>query len=90
MKETVPKYLKQNPETIVSLMYLDVDVFEPTKIALEYFVPRMPKGAIIAFDELNDRGWPGETLAVLETIGIRNLRIQRFYYDTKISYAVLE
>ena len=90
MKKTVPKYLEQNPETIVSLMYLDVDVFEPTKIALEHFVPRMPKGAIIAFDELNDRGYPGETLAVLKTIGIRNLRIHRFYYDTKISYAVLE
>jgi len=90
IKKTVPKYLKDNPETIISLLYLDVDVYEPTKVALEYFVPRMPKGSIIAFDELNDRGWAGETVAVLKTIGVRDLRIQRFYYDTKISYAVLE
>jgi len=90
IKKTVPKYLKDNPETIVSLLYLDVDVFEPTKIAIENFVPRMPKGSVIVFDELNDRAWAGETIAVLKTIGVRNLRIQRFYYDTKISYAVLE
>ena len=90
MKHTVPDYLEKNPETIVSLMYLDVDVYEPTKVALEHFVPRMPKGAVIAFDELNNRGWPGETLAVLKTIGVRDLRVQRFYYDTKASYAVLE
>ena len=90
IKTTVPDYLERYPETIVSLLYLDVDVFEPTKVALEHFVPRMPKGSVIAFDELNDRGWPGETIAVLETVGIRNLRIERFYYDTKVSYAVLE
>jgi len=50
--KTVPKYLKENPNTVVSLLYLDVDVFEPTKVAIENFIPRMPKGSIIAFDEL--------------------------------------
>ena len=49
----------------------------------------MPKGAIVAFDELNAPNWPGETLAVMETIGIRNLRIERFQLDTLISYAIL-
>ena len=90
VKQTIPDYLHRNPHTIVSLLYLDFDVYEPTRIALENFVPRMPKGAIIAFDELNAPNWPGETLAVLETIGIRNLRIERFEFDTLISYAVLE
>ena len=82
--------MHRNPHTIVSLLYLDFDVYEPTRIALENFIPRMPKGAIIAFDELNAPNWPGETLAVLETVGIRNLRIERFQFDTLISYAVLE
>jgi len=90
IKATVPDYLERYPETIVSLLYLDVDVFEPTKVSLEHFAPRMPKGSIIAFDELNDRAFPGETVAALKTIGVRDLRIERFYYDTKISYAVLE
>jgi len=90
MKETVPLYLKNNPATIVSLIYLDVDLYEPTKMALEYFIPRMPRGAIIAFDELNTDVYPGETIAVLDTIGVRDFKIQRFTYDTKISYAVLD
>ena len=90
IRETVPQYLKDNPHTVISLLYLDVDVFEPTRVALEYLAPRIPKGGIIVFDELNCEEWPGETIAVLETIGIRDLRIERFPFDTFISFAVLE
>ena len=87
---TIPKYLKANSHTVVSLLYLDVDVYKPTKIALKNFISRMPKGAIIAFDELNSDSWPGETLAVLEECGINNLRIKRFDFEPNKSYAVLE
>jgi len=87
---TIPKYLKDNPHTVVSLLYLDVDLLKPTKIALKNFVSRMPKGAIIAFDEINSNVWPGETLAVLEECGINNLRIERFNFEPSKSYAVLE
>jgi hypothetical protein len=87
---TIPKYLKDNPQTVVSLLYLDFDIYKPTKIAIENFIPRMPKGSIIAFDELNSKDWVGETKAVLETIGIRNLRIERFSFNTYMSYAILD
>lgn len=86
---TIPKYLKDNPHTVISLLYLDFDIYEPTKVALENFVPRMPKGSIIAFDELNSKSWMGETKAVLDTIGIQNLKIERFSFDSSLSYAVL-
>ena len=89
-EDSIPKYLAKNPETVVSLLYLDVNLYEPTRAAIEHFFPRMPKGAVIVFDELNDRGLPGETLALIDTIGIRNLAIKRFSHDTKISYAVLD
>lgn len=88
--KTIPEYLNQNPHTVISLLYLDFDIYEPTKVALEHFLPRMPKGAIVAFDELNAPTWPGETEAVLEVVGIKNLRLQRFEFDTLVSYAVLE
>lgn len=90
IRETVPRYLEEKPHTVVSLLYLDVDIFEPTRVALEHFLPRMPKGAIVAFDELNQRTWPGETLGLLKTVGIQNLRLQRFTFEPNISYAVLE
>ena len=63
--ETIPQYMKNNPDLIITLLYLDLDVYTPTKVALEHFLPRMPKGGIIAFDELNLKDWPGETVAVL-------------------------
>lgn len=87
--KTIPAYLEKNPHTIVSLLHLDVDIYEPTRAALKHFVPRMPKGAIIVFDQLNSPLWPGESIALLDELGVRDLRIQRFTWDTYLSYAVL-
>lgn len=90
IKETVPQFLKENPHIVVSLLHLDVDVFEPTSVALEYFIPRIPKGGIIVFDELNAETFPGETAAVMQKLGLNNLRIQRLTFGTQISYAIIE
>jgi hypothetical protein len=90
LRVTLPKYLEDNPHLVVSLLHLDVDLYEPTKLALELLVPRMPKGAVILFDELNMRQFPGETLATIEMLGLRNLRLFRFPYATCMSYTVLE
>jgi hypothetical protein len=67
-----------------------VDLYEPTKVALQTFVPRMPRGAVIVFDELNAKMFPGETVAVDEVLGLRNLRIERFPFDSYVSYGVIE
>lgn len=88
--KTIPAYASANPHLVVAMLYLDFDLFEPTKIAIETFLPRMPKGSVLAFDELNQAAWPGETRAVLETVGLRNLRIRRFPFTPQLSYAVLE
>lgn len=87
---TIPKYLKENPHTVISLLYLDFDIYKPTKVALESFVPRMPKGAVIVFDELNNKFWRGETKAVLDTMNLRDLKIERFSFNSYMSYAVLD
>lgn len=89
-RRTIPEFCKEHPQTTVSLLHLDFDLYEPTKVAIAHFIPRMPKGAVIAFDELNNPAWPGETVAVQEAIGIRNLRIARFPFEPHVSYAVLE
>jgi Macrocin-O-methyltransferase (TylF) len=88
--KTAPAYLEANPHLVVSLLYLDVDLYEPTKVLLETFVPRMPKGAIIVFDELNAKMFPGETVAVDEVLGLHNINITRFSFDSYVSYSVLE
>ena len=88
--QTAPAYLRENPHLVVSLLYLDVDLYEPTKVLIDTFLPRMPKGAIIVFDELNAKMFPGETRAVDEALGLRNLSIRRFPFDSYVSYAVLD
>jgi hypothetical protein len=88
--QTIPKFIIDNSHLVVSLLFLDMDLYEPTKAAVEYFLPRMPKGAVIAFDEIDNPMWPGETNAVLDSIGINNLKLQRLEWDPYISYAVIE
>ena len=88
--KTIPQYLQDNLHLVVAMLYLDFDVYEPTKVALETFLPRMPKGAVICFDELDDVSWPGETIAVMETVGLRNLKIERLPFTSQLSFTVLD
>jgi hypothetical protein len=88
--ETIPKFVAEHPHVLVSLLFLDLDLFEPTKAAIEHFLPRMPRGAVIAFDELDNPMWPGETLALLASAGLGRLRLQRMEWDPYIGYAILD
>ena len=88
--ETIPRFVAEHPHVVVSLLFMDFDLYEPTKIALEHFVPRMPKGAILAFDELDNPLWPGETAAMLEVCGANRLRIERLAFDPYIGFAVVD
>ena len=88
--KTIPKFIEEHADLVVSLLYLDFDIYEPTRVAPKHFLSRMPKGAIIGFDELHSETYQGETLAVLEEVGIRNLSIERFYFEPGSSYAILK
>lgn len=87
---TVPKYLEEHPETVISLAYFDFDLYEPTKVVLNTIKDRLIKGSIIGFDELNDPSCPGETLAVMETLGLDKLRLKKVPWCTKPCWFELE
>ncbi len=87
--QTSEQYVQENPHLLVALIYLDFDLYEPTKKALEMFLPRMSKGSILCFDELNCSNFPGETSALLESLNLRDYSIKRFPTDPWISYIVL-
>lgn len=89
VNETIPRFIADNQHVVVSLLFLDLDLYEPTVTALRNFLPRMPKGSVLAFDELDNPIWPGETIAVLEEVGLRDLELRRFDFDPYIGYAVL-
>lgn len=88
--ETVPDFVATHPHLMVSLLFIDCDLFAPTKVALEQLVPRMPRGAVLAFDDLDNPLWPGETLGVLKSVGLERLRLRRMEWDPYIAFAVLE
>lgn len=86
---TSAQYLRDHPHLVISCLYLDFDIYAPTKIALERFLPRIPKGGIVVFDELNEEAFPGETQAVMESLPLGSLRVRRFPFEPRISYAVV-
>ena len=88
--DTVPLYFKKHPETIISLAIFDFDIYSPTKAALDAVKPHLCKGSILVFDELCDEFFPGETIALKESLQLNTLKIQRYPMTARISYAVIE
>jgi hypothetical protein len=86
--QTIPQYIEQNPHLLISLIYLDFDLYEPTRVALQTLLPRVVAGGVVAFDELNCADFPGETLALLEATDLRGARLRRFPFDPYIAYFV--
>ena len=86
----IGKYLEENPQTIVALAYFDFDLYEPTKKCLEAIRQRLTKGSVVVFDELNDPDSPGETLALMETFGLRNIHLERPPHASRVSFFIVE
>lgn len=84
---TMVDYVKANPHLVVAALVLDFDIYEPTRDALKLFMPRMPKGAVIVFDEVGCADWPGETQAALQYLP--DLRLRRLPFTSTLSYAVI-
>jgi hypothetical protein len=85
---TIDDWLAQNPHAIISLAIFDMDLYEPTKKVLEKIVPRLTRGSVLAFDELNCKFFPGETRALDEVLGLNNLRLKRSPLSPYCSWAV--
>jgi hypothetical protein len=75
--ETLPRYLAEHPETVISLAYLDMQLYEPTKACLEAILPFLVTGSVLAIDELNSPDFPGETVAVREHLDLRDVEVRR-------------
>ena len=59
-------------------------------MCLEAIKPRLVRGSILAFDELNDPDSPGETLALMEVFGLNHIRLRRHPYTARTSYFIVE
>ena len=56
VEETLPVWLAHHPGTI-TFAHFDMDVYKPTRFALERIAPRLQHGSLLLFDEFH--GYPG-------------------------------
>ena len=84
--ETLPKYVDENPDFKISLLNLDVDVYEPSVIILDYLFPLIVKGGILILDDYGT--FPGETQAVDEFINGQSIKIQKFPFCKTPRYII--
>lgn len=87
--KTIPEYVSKNSYLIISLLYLDFDIYESTKTALTYLLPLVAKGGIVAFDELAQKKWEGETIAFKEMLKLNDIKLKRFHFEPHISYFIM-
>jgi hypothetical protein len=87
---TLPRWIDTNKHAIISMAIFDMDVYEPTKAAIACVVPRLTRGSLLVFDELNCRHFPGETQAVIEGLGLGKLRLERFPHQPFCAFAVYD
>jgi len=88
--ETIEDYLKNHPETIISLAFFDMALYEPTKACLKAIEPYLVKGSVIAMDEINNPDYPGETVALKEVWGLKKYQIIKSNYLPDRAYIVID
>jgi len=84
--ETVPEYVKANPELKISLLNLDTDIYEPAVSILEYLYPKITKGGILMLDDYGTH--PGETKAVDEFFKNKDIQIKKFSFAMTPCYII--
>ena len=67
-----------------------MDIYQPTKCCLGLIEDRLTKGSLLGFDEVNNQTFPGETTALMEAIGLPNLRLERLPNTSNTCYAVVD
>jgi len=85
---TLPAYLEEHPEMVVALLHLDLDLYRPTRDVLTLLWERIPRGGVVVFDELNHPDYPGETTAVVDTLGLGSLELRRLPFAATSCFAV--
>ena len=83
--ETLPEYCQNNPQLKISLLHIDVDLYEATKIGLENLFDKVVKGGVIVFDDYGD--FAGANKAIDDYLSGK-YEIKKMPYSHNISYII--
>ena len=78
IKQTAFEFVTNNPGVRISMLHLDMDLYEPTLAALEAFYPLVVKGGVVILDEVCIKEWPGETSALEDYFQDKIPQLQKF------------
>lgn len=84
--KTVPEFVKKTPDLEIALLNVDVDIYEPSVVILEYLFPLIVKGGIMILDDYGT--FPGETKAVDEYFKNESIEIKRFPFCNTPRYII--
>jgi hypothetical protein len=87
VRRTLPEWLEIHPHTVIALAIFDMDMYAPTRAALEAILPRMSRRSILVFDELTSPYFPGEAQAVMEVLELNKLRLHRHPHQPYCAWA---
>lgn len=83
--KTLDVYLQNNPQLKISLLHIDVDLYEPTKYILESLYSKVTKGGIIILD---DYGAFAGTNKAVDDFFKDQVEVKKLPYSNAISYIV--
>ncbi|MBF0250965.1 MAG: class I SAM-dependent methyltransferase [Alphaproteobacteria bacterium] len=88
--ETLPAFLRDNPQMRFSLVNLDTDIYEPAKCILENVWNRIVRGGVLILDDYGT--FAGETKAVEEFLATLDNppKILRFPFASTPCYLIKE
>ncbi len=83
--KTIPQFLKKKNNLKIALLHLDMDIYEPTKYALNKFHKYISRGGIIIIDDYSKV--TGATEAVDEFIKKnRKLKLEKLHFYSKPTF----
>jgi len=73
--ESVPAWVRANPEVEILVLHVDVDIYEPSRVIFEHLWPKLVSGGVMILDDYGR--WEGETQAFHEYFGDAAPEVQR-------------
>lgn len=83
-------YLNEHQETIVALANFGLGLHGPTRDTLSLLKPRLQRGSVLVFEDLNQAMWPGESKALYEVFQPKEILLERSPICPHISWLVYQ
>jgi hypothetical protein len=79
LTNSIPDYLIANPELKIALLTIDLDDYENTLTAMQYFYPRLVSGGVLIMNNYHKKN--GESVAIKEYFSGQDVFIRHFSSD---------